>query len=113
MIRLALLFAGIVLVAPALTLASAQTPPKAATHSTSGVVQSFTDTSLVIARVGKGTKNSATEAFVINGTTVKNGSVVVGAKVGVRYVTEGGKNVATAVTVTAKLASTGHPLLSR
>jgi hypothetical protein len=120
-------FVGALLLVPALALAAPQATAaktdqkpkaatkaaaKAATHSTTGVVQSVSDTSLVIAKTSKG-KTSATETFVLNGTTVKKGDVVVGAKVGVRYIAEGGQNVATAVTVTAKGKGKDIPKSSR
>lgn len=113
-----LAFVGALALVPALALAATQTvaasqkpkaaakaATKAATHSTSGTVQSLSDTSLVIVRAGKG-KTKATETFLLNATTVKKGDVVVGARVGVRYVSDGGQNVATAVTVTAKSKDT-------
>jgi hypothetical protein len=101
---------GAVLLVPALAMAAVTTPAqkpktaaktaaKAATHSTRGVVQSVDDTTLVIARTAKATK---TETFVINASTVKKGTIAAGARVGVRYRADGGQNVATAVTVTAK-----------
>ena len=109
-----LAFVGALVLLPSLVLAATQTAAasqkpkaaakaatKAATHSTTGTVQSLTDTSLVISKAGKG-KTTATETFVLNATTVKKGEVVAGARVGVRYMSEGGQNVATAVTVTAK-----------
>ena len=121
-------FVGALLLVPALALAapqatavkSAQKPKaaaksavKAATHSTTGVVQSVTDTSLVIAKTGKNAKTTATETFVLNGTTVKKGDLVAGAKVGVRYIANGGQNVATAVTATAKGKGKDIPKSSR
>ncbi len=103
-----LAFAGVLLFVPALALASvpagqakpktaAKTAAKAATHSTNGIIQSVTDTSLVIAKTAKATK---TETFVLNASTVKKGDLAIGARVGVRYMSEGGQNVATAVTAT-------------
>ncbi len=103
-----LAFVGALLLVPALAMAqtapakpvqkpkaAAKASAKAATHSTSGVVQSMTDSSLVIAKTAKATK---TETFVVNATTVKKGDIAVGSRVGVRYLSEGGQNVATAVT---------------
>jgi hypothetical protein len=127
MTRTTFAFVGALLLVPALALAAPQATAaktdqkpkaatkaaaKAATHSTTGVVQSVTDTSLVIAKAGKG-KTAATETFVLNGTTVKKGDVVVGAKVGVRYIADGGQNVATAVTATAKGKGKDIPKSSR
>lgn len=108
-----LTFVGALLLVPALAFAAVHTPAqtpkaaakaaaKAATHSTSGIVQSQTATSLVIAKNAKAAKAAKTETFVLNATTVTKGDVVVGARVGVRYVAEGGQNVATAVTATVK-----------
>jgi hypothetical protein len=92
--------------------AAARSSVKAATHSTTGVVQSVSDTSLVIAKAGKGSKATTTsETFALNETTVKKGDVIVGAKVGVRYIADGGQNVATAVSVSAK--GKGIPKSSR
>ena len=100
-----------VLLIPALTLASpaaSQKPKdaarvtkaaKPATHSTSGVVKSVDGTTLVVA---KNAKAAATETFTLNADTVRKGDLQVGARVGVRYTTDGGRNVATAVTVTGK-----------
>lgn len=114
MIRTTVALTSALLLATSVAFAAPQAKPvKAATHSTSGVVQSVTDTSLVIAKVGKKAKTSATETFVVNATTVKSGQVVIGAKVGVRYITDGGHNVATAVTVTAKDADLDIPKAPR
>ena len=122
-------FVGALLLVPALALAAPQATAakttdqkpkaaakaavKAATHSTTGVVQSVTDTSLVITKTGKNAKTTATETFVLNGTTVKKGDLVAGAKVGVRYIADGGQNVATAVTATAKGKGKDIPKSSR
>jgi len=103
-----LAFVGVLLLAPALAMAAdqakAESAPKykaapvAATHSTSGIVRSADDTSLVIAKNAKTTK---TQTFVLNATTVKKGALAAGARVEVRYRTEGGQNIATAVTASA------------
>jgi len=112
MSQVTLLFIGLLLT-PALAVALPQSKAKAATHSTSGVVQSVNDTTLVVAKVGKNAGKNATETFQLNTATVKHGEVVVGAKVGVRYVTDGGQNVATAITVAAKNASNDIPKSDR
>jgi hypothetical protein len=79
--------------------AAAKAAAKAATHSTSGVIKSVDGTTLVIAKTAKAAK---TDTFVLNAETITKGDLVVGGHVGVRYTTEGGQNIATAVTVTAK-----------
>lgn len=74
--------------------------PAAATHATSGVIKSVDATSLVITKMTG--KKSEDVSFALNSTTQKKGDLAVGAAVDVRYRTEGGSNVATAVTVHAK-----------
>lgn len=111
-----LVLCGALLLIPAMT-ASAQTSTpdqkpkaaakaaaKAATHSTSGIVRSVDGGTLVIAKNDKAAK---TDTFVINATTVKKGELAVGAKVSVRYTTEGGQNIATAVTASPKVKGKG------
>lgn len=115
--RQLLLSAGVVLLVPMLAMAStsqtqkpkatAKAAAKAATHSTSGIVRSMDTGTLVIAKNDKATK---TDTFVLNATTVKKGEVTVGAKVSVRYTTEGGQNIATAVTASAKAKGKNFPL---
>ena len=62
------------------------------------------DSSLVVHASGK----KATDmSFVVNGSTTKEGSPAVGSTVSVRYKTEGGKMIATAVAVQPAAAS--HP----
>ena len=108
--RVLLALCGALLI-PALTLASpadSQKPKdsaraakvaKPATHSTSGVVKSVDGSTLVIA---KNAKTAATETFTLNADTARKGDLQVGARVGVRYTTDSGHNVATAVTVSGK-----------
>jgi hypothetical protein len=105
---------ALILAIPAWGLASAQagsqtkppaksgTPakPAAATHATSGVIKSVDATSLVITKTVN--KKSEDVTFALNSTTQKKGDMTVGSTVDVRYRTEGGSNVATAVTVHAK-----------
>jgi len=108
---------GLVLLVPMLAMASApqtQKPKasakaaaKAATHSTSGIVRSLDTGTLVIAKNDKTTK---TDTFVLGPTTVKKGDVAVGVKVSVRYTTEGGQNIATAVTASGKTRGKHFPL---
>jgi hypothetical protein len=84
--------------APATTAATAPAKP-AATHATNGIVKSSDATSLVITKTAKDTK---TETFVVNATTAVKGTIAPGARVAVRYRTEGTQNIATAVTVSGK-----------
>lgn len=81
-------------------------PAKAATHSTSGVIRSIDGTTLVIA---KNAKTTTTETFEMTSDTARKGELVVGAKVGVRYTTAGGRNVATAVSVSGKSTHASLP----
>lgn len=67
-----------------------------ASHAVRGVVKSMDDSSLVVTASGK----KATDmTFVLNGSTTKEGSPAVGSTVSVRYKSEAGKMVATAVAV--------------
>jgi hypothetical protein len=106
---------GIVLLVPAVSVASAQTAPaqkpkaeakaaaKAATHSTSGIIKSIDASTLVIAKNAKAT---TTETFQLTASTARKGDPVVGGKISIRYTTESGQNVATAITATAKSKGT-------
>ena len=73
-------------------------PAAAASHSVKGVVKSMDASSLVITRSGKA---GGDMTFTVNADTKKDGSPAVGSPVSVRYRTEGGSNVATAVTASA------------
>ena len=77
--------------------ASAMAPASStASHAVRGVVKSMDDSSLVVTASGK----KATDmTFVLNGSTTKEGSPAVGSTVSVRYKSEAGKMVATAVAV--------------
>ena len=77
--------------------ASAMAPASTtASHAVHGVVKSMDDSSLVVTASGK----KATDmTFVLNGSTTKEGSPAVGSTVSVRYKSEAGKMVATAVAV--------------
>jgi hypothetical protein len=67
-----------------------------ASHAVKGVVKSMDDSSLVVTASGK----KATDmTFVLNASTTKEGTPAVGSTVSVRYKTEAGKMVATAVAV--------------
>ena len=85
---------------------SSTTAPASSTasHAVRGVVKSMDDSSLVVTASGK----KATDmTFVLNGSTTKEGSPAVGSTVSVRYKTEAGKMIATAVAVQPAAAS--HP----
>ena len=69
-----------------------------ATHSTSGVVKTTDDSSLVITKGGKD------ETFVVNSATQKQGALAVGAHVSVHYTVEGSTKTATAIAVSNKAA---------
>jgi hypothetical protein len=73
---------------------SAASDTKAAVshHTTSGVVKSVSDSSLVITKAGKD------QTFVVNATTEKKGPVESGAHVAVHYTMDGKTMVATAIT---------------
>jgi hypothetical protein len=78
--------------------AAAPAPAKpAATHATTGIIKSADATSLVIAKTEKDAK---TTTFTLNAATVSKGALTPGARVEVRYRTEGTQNIATAVTAT-------------
>ena len=83
---------------PAKKAATTATKPAkpAATHATNGIVKSSDATSLVITKSAKDTK---TTSFTIDASTVTKGTIAPGARVAVRYRTEGTQNIATAVTV--------------
>ena len=80
--------------------AAAQKPAKAstATHSTSGVVKSVDDSSLVLTKGGKD------ETFVVNASTQKQGAIAVGSQVSVHYTVEGTTKTATAIALHNKAA---------
>jgi Domain of unknown function (DUF5666) len=61
-------------------------------HTTSGVVKSLSDSSLVITKAGKD------QTFVVNASTEKKGPVESGAHVAVHYTLDGKTMVATAIT---------------
>jgi hypothetical protein len=70
-----------------------------ATHATTGVVKTVTETMMVVVRRvgGKRTESS----FVLTPATQRAGHIAAGATVDVRYRTEGRQKIATAVTVEA------------
>jgi hypothetical protein len=76
------------------TAKSAASESKAAVshHTTSGVVKSVSDSSLVITKAGKD------QTFTVNASTEKKGPVETGAHVAVHYTMDGKTMVATAIT---------------
>ncbi len=75
------------------TTTAAKKAPAVASHTTSGVVKSSSDTSLVV------TKGSKDETFTLNAATKKTGELATGAKVTVAYTMDGKDMVATSVKV--------------
>jgi len=67
-------------------------------HALSGVVKSVDATTLVVTRAGK---SPSEMIFVLSPSTHRDGTIVVGATVQVRFRTERDTHVATAVLVTA------------
>jgi hypothetical protein len=96
-VRTAVMLGALVLPISAFAAAPQTTAKKsttsAATHSVKGVVKSVDSSSLVITHKGKDM------SFVLDSTTVKEGSPAVGNDVSVRYRTDGKTMMATAVTV--------------
>jgi uncharacterized protein DUF5666 len=75
--------------------AATTTTAQPASHSVKGKVTSMDDSSLVIA---KSSKKGDTMTFQLNDSTQKSGTINVGAPVSVRYRSDNGALVATAVT---------------
>lgn len=67
--------------------------PTPAIHATRGVVKAIDETALVISR----TRNRGDIAFKLTSTTHRDGTVVVGSDVSVRYREDGRTHVATAI----------------
>ena len=107
----AIVVAGVVLLAPVMVVAAAsarQAKPAAkttqttpASHATTGVVKSISDTSMVIKRSpwksGEVWK-SGEMTFNLDSSTQREGTIAAGTSVSVRYRDEGGNHVATAIT---------------
>jgi hypothetical protein len=72
--------------------AASETKATVSHHTTSGVVKSVTDSSLVITKGGKD------QTFTVNGSTEKKGPVETGSHVAVHYTLDGKTMVATAIT---------------
>jgi hypothetical protein len=72
--------------------AAPETKAAVSHHTTSGVVKSVNDSSLVITKGGKD------QTFVVNSSTEKKGPVESGAHVAVHYTMDGKTMVATAIT---------------
>jgi hypothetical protein len=81
--------------ASASTAAKKEAAPKVASHTTSGVVKSVSDSSLVITKAGKD------ETFTVNASTKKDGDIAAGTKVTVAYTTEGKDMTATSIKAAA------------
>lgn len=74
---------------------AAKAASTSAQKAVKGVVKSVSDSSLVIERGTKAKPQDLT--FVLNAATQKAGNVAVGQTVSVRYHSEGGQNIASAV----------------
>jgi len=72
--------------------AAAETKAAVSHHTTSGVVKSVSDSSLVITKGGKD------QTFTVNASTEKKGPVETGSHVAVHYTMDGKTMVATAIT---------------
>ena len=72
--------------------AASETKAAVSHHTTSGVVKSVTDSSLVITKGGKD------QTFTVNASTEKKGPVEAGSHVAVHYTMDGKTMVATAIT---------------
>ena len=72
------------------------TTKSAATHSTTGVVKSVDDSTLVITRSGK---NAGDMTFAMSPSTQRKGTLAVGSTVSIRYHDDGAAHTATAITV--------------
>ena len=81
--------------APQKPIHHATTKSTAADHATMGVVKTVTGNALTISRSGKDTGDMA---FVLNGSTKRDGKIEVGTPVSVRYREDGSSHVATAIT---------------
>jgi hypothetical protein len=93
-----------VIAGPIRTLDAHAQPPEASddtsstgqalgTHATLGVVQTIDASTLVIARTG----NRGSMTFSLTSSTHREGTIVVGSTVSVRYRDDGKKHVATAI----------------
>lgn len=101
---MAVLLALAVIGAPIRTLAAQTQPPQASdgtsgagqalgTHATRGTVRSIDASTMVIARTG----NRGSMTFSLTSSTHREGVIVVGSTVSVRYREEGKNHVATAI----------------
>jgi hypothetical protein len=88
--------------APAAPAKAEKTAKKVASHATSGVVKSVSDSQLVITH-GSG-KSAKDETFVVNASTTKTGTIETGSKVSVHYTSEGSTMTATAIAAAAPKA---------
>ncbi len=74
-------------------IAAAAPGPTAVIHATRGVVKAIDDTALVVSRP----RNRGDITFTLRSTTHKDGKIVVGSIVSVRYREDGATFVATAI----------------
>ena len=81
------------------TAVAPQGSPAVPNHAVSGVVKSVDATTLVISRAGKAPGQMT---FVVTPSTERDGPIVVGAMVQVRFLVRGRTQVATAILATRK-----------
>jgi hypothetical protein len=74
-------------------MSAAAPGPTAAIHATRGVVKAIDDTALVVSRP----RNRGDITFKVSSTTLRDGKIVVGSTVSVRYREDGKTHVATAI----------------
>jgi hypothetical protein len=74
-------------------------PREIATHATKGVVKTVSATTLVVTTRTSGKRTDTT--FVLTPSTQKEGALVAGSTVEIRYRTDGKQKIATAVSVEA------------
>ncbi len=106
-LHLVTLLTATLTLAPLAAYAAAPAKTKAAhqTHATTGMVTSIDATSLVISRPDK---KKSQLSFMVNSATRRDGSIVVGAPVAVRYQDEGKSHVATAIAVRPAATVAAH-----
>jgi hypothetical protein len=74
-------------------------PKDTATHATKGVIKTVSATALVVTRRTSGKRTDTT--FVLTPSTHTEGALAAGSTVEIRYRTDGGQKIATAVSVEA------------
>ncbi|MEQ1731947.1 MAG: hypothetical protein ABL982_26540, partial [Vicinamibacterales bacterium] len=75
------------------------------THATTGLVKAIDATTLVLSRPNK---KKGDLSFTLNGSTRRDGAIVVGAPVSVRYQNEGKSHLATAIAVRPAGVAAAH-----